>query len=258
MHRLIRGCTPLQFDPSILLRSQIHPPITVIFEVVLLLFNALAIAALGILDKQLCAFADDASLLQARTHLPPLSILPARQGRSGVNAEPEDLGLVTPARLDRHQGRVDLKQNVVEGAAKVGAVDGGMATGFGVVDVLAFGAEQLDALLARVVARPERQQRVAVAQDARAPAKVGPLELVDHLGQPARRDDVPCVHQPVQVARRLFNRLAHVVVAVQVEHVRDQVQRVLVVVHFRVQAGQVESVGDVFLVDFAEVFIAAR
>ena len=56
----------------------------------------------------------------------------------------------------------------------------------------------------------------------------------------------------------LLDRLAHVVFAVEVEHVGDEVQRVLVVVHFRVETCQVEPIGDVFFVDFAEVFVPAR
>jgi hypothetical protein len=56
----------------------------------------------------------------------------------------------------------------------------------------------------------------------------------------------------------LFDRLAHVVFAVEVEDVGDQVQRVLVVVDFRVETCKVEAVGYVFFVDFAEVFIATR
>lgn len=175
-----------------------------------------------------------------------------------MDAETKDLGLVAAARLDRHQSRVDLEQDVVEAAAEVGAVDGRVPRRFGVVDVLALGAEELDRLEARVVGRTEGQQRVRVAHDAWTPAEVALLEFVDHLGETACRHDVPCVHEAVEVSGGLFDRLAHVVFAVQVEDIGDQVERVLVVVDFGVEARQVEAVGDVFFVDLAKVFIATR
>jgi len=79
-----------------------------------------------------------------------------------------------------------------------------------------------------------------------------------HLREPSRRDNVAGVHQAVQVPGRLFYRLAHLVVAVEIEDVGHQVQRILVVLHLRVEAGEVEPVGQVVLVDFAKVLIAAR
>lgn len=99
---------------------------------------------------------------------------------------------------------------------------------------------------------------MAVAQDARAPAKVAFLELVDHLGQAARRHDVPRVNEAVEVAGGFLDRLAHVVVAVEVEDVGDQVQRMLVVVYLGVETREVEAVGYVFFVDFAKVFVSSR
>ncbi len=58
------------------------------------------------------------------------------------------------------------------------------------------------------------------------------------------------------MASRLLNGLAHVVFAVEVEHVSNQVEGVLVVVDFGVQTRQVEAVSEVLFVDFAEVFVA--
>jgi hypothetical protein len=81
--------------------------------------------------------------------------------------------------------------------------------------------------------------------------------LLYHLRQAPSRDYVPRVHKAVQMPRRLLNRFPHVVVAVKVKDIGDQVERVLVVLDLGVQAREVEPVGQVFLVDFAEVLVAA-
>jgi hypothetical protein len=77
-----------------------------------------------------------------------------------------------------------------------------------------------------------------------------------HLLQPARRHDEARVHEPVQVPRRLLNLLAHLVVALDVEHVGDELERVLVVLDLGVEPRQVEPVRQVVLVDVAEVLVA--
>jgi len=59
------------------------------------------------------------------------------------------------------------------------------------------------------------------------------------------------------MACRLLNLLPDIVVAVKVEDIGDHVQRILVVLDFGLQAGQVEAVRQVLLVDFAEVLMAA-
>ena len=79
-----------------------------------------------------------------------------------------------------------------------------------------------------------------------------------HFREPSGRDNVAGVNQAVQVPGRLFYGLAHLVIAVEIEHVCHEVQRILVVLHLRVEAGEVEPVGQVVLVDFAKVLIAAR
>lgn len=78
-----------------------------------------------------------------------------------------------------------------------------------------------------------------------------------HFGKAARGDDVASVNEAVQMSCGFLNRLAHLVVAVEIKDIGDEVQRILVVLDFRVQAGEVEAIGQVFLVDFAEVFVAA-
>jgi hypothetical protein len=65
------------------------------------------------------------------------------------------------------------------------------------------------------------------------------------------------VHQAVEVPSGLLNRLAHVIFAVEIEDVGDEVEGVLVVVDFGVEAGEVEAVGQVLFVDLAEVLVAA-
>ena len=58
--------------------------------------------------------------------------------------------------------------------------------------------------------------------------------------------------------RRLFNLFSHVVLTLKIELVSDQVQRVLIILHFRLQASQVEAVRQVFLINLTKVFMAAR
>lgn len=78
-----------------------------------------------------------------------------------------------------------------------------------------------------------------------------------HLRQPPRSNDIPGMDKPVQVPGRFLYRLAHLVVAVEIEHVGDQVKRILVVLDLGVEARQVEAVRQVLLVDLAKVLVAA-
>jgi hypothetical protein len=55
----------------------------------------------------------------------------------------------------------------------------------------------------------------------------------------------------------LLNLISHIVVDLHVEDIGHEVQRILVVLHICIEAGEVEAVGEVVLVDFAEVFISA-
>lgn len=77
-----------------------------------------------------------------------------------------------------------------------------------------------------------------------------------HFGEATGRDDVAGVDEAVEVTGGLFNLFAHFVVAVEIEDVVHKIESVLVVVDFRVEAGQVEAICHVFLVDLAKVFIA--
>jgi hypothetical protein len=55
--------------------------------------------------------------------------------------------------------------------------------------------------------------------------------------------------------RRLFYLLPHIIVAVEVEDIRYQVEGVLVVLDFGVEAREVEAVGEVLFVNLAKVFV---
>jgi len=59
------------------------------------------------------------------------------------------------------------------------------------------------------------------------------------------------------MAGGLFNLLAHLVIALNVEDVGDELEGVLVVLDFGLQAGEVEAVGEVVFVYLAEVLVAA-
>lgn len=56
---------------------------------------------------------------------------------------------------------------------------------------------------------------------------------------------------------RLLNLFPHVIVAVKVEDVGDQVERILVILNLGVQAGEVETIGKILFIDFAEVFVSS-
>lgn len=58
--------------------------------------------------------------------------------------------------------------------------------------------------------------------------------------------------------RTLLNRLPHLIVAVKIENIGDEIESVLVVLDLGVETCEVEAVGQVVLVDLAEVLIAAR
>jgi hypothetical protein len=57
---------------------------------------------------------------------------------------------------------------------------------------------------------------------------------------------------------RLLDLLSEIIVGIKVENVGYEVQSILVVRNLGVQAREVESVGQVVLINFAEVFISPR
>jgi hypothetical protein len=66
------------------------------------------------------------------------------------------------------------------------------------------------------------------------------------------------VDKTVEVPGRLFYCLAHLIVAVEIEDIGDQIKGVLVVLYLSIQPCEVEPIGEVVFVDFAKVFIASR
>ncbi len=59
------------------------------------------------------------------------------------------------------------------------------------------------------------------------------------------------------MSRGLLDCLAHVIFAVEVKDISHEIEGVLVVLDFCVEACEVEAVGEIFFIDFTEVFVAA-
>ena len=78
-----------------------------------------------------------------------------------------------------------------------------------------------------------------------------------HFRQPSCRRNISRMYQPVQMPGRLLNLLSHIVVAIQIKDVGDEVKSILVVLDVGVETGEVEAIGQVILVDFAEVLVAS-
>jgi hypothetical protein len=55
---------------------------------------------------------------------------------------------------------------------------------------------------------------------------------------------------------RLLYLLPHIIVAIKVEHIGYEVERILVVLNFGVEAREVEAVGEILLVDLAKVLVS--
>lgn len=59
------------------------------------------------------------------------------------------------------------------------------------------------------------------------------------------------------MSSRLFNLFTHLVLAFELEDIRYEIQGVLVIRNFSVETSKVESIRQVFFIDFAKVFIAS-
>lgn len=90
-----------------------------------------------------------------------------------MNLEPKHPGTIPLFALFGNKGRVNLKEDVGEGSPEVGAIDVGVAGGFGVVEVFAFGAVEFDGLDVWVVGHAGGQERGRGAEDAGTFAEVG-------------------------------------------------------------------------------------
>lgn len=53
----------------------------------------------------------------------------------------------------------------------------------------------------------------------------------------------------------LLNLFSHVVVDFHVEDIGHEVECILIVLHLSVEASKIEAIGEIILVDLAEVFI---
>lgn len=79
-----------------------------------------------------------------------------------------------------------------------------------------------------------------------------------HLGQTPCCDDISGVYKSIEVPRRLLNRLSHLIVTIQVKDICDQVERILVVLDFGIEAREIKTISEVVFVDFAKIFVAPR
>lgn len=66
------------------------------------------------------------------------------------------------------------------------------------------------------------------------------------------------MHKTIKVPRRLLDGLAHLIVALEIKDIGDEIQRILIVLDFSVKACQVEPIRKVVLVDFAKVLVTPR
>lgn len=137
-----------------------------VFEFVVFAFAVLDVARL------------DTGSLETILQLLTLLVLPAGERRAGMNLEAVDLGFVATDALLRDQSGVDLEEDVVERSSKVGSVNGGVARGLRVVDILALGAIQLDRVDVGQVGQAHGEKRLLLAQDTGTLAKVALLVLI--------------------------------------------------------------------------------
>ena len=77
-----------------------------------------------------------------------------------------------------------------------------------------------------------------------------------HFCETTSCDDVAGVYEAVEVTSRFFDDFSHVIVTVKVEDVGDKIKGILVVLDLCLEASEIETVGEVFLIDLAEVFVA--
>ena len=120
-----------------------------------------------------------------------------------------------------------------------------------VEDILALWAEELTRVCPWDVALPHREHRLPLTKDARASAKVDPLELFEHTSCAAGGDNVTRVDEPVQELRGRLDRILLILREPRLArrlHIEDRVQRVLVVRHLHAEAGEVKIVLDKILV----------
>lgn len=154
---------------------------------VLVLFVVIIVDVAVVLEAGL-----DLLTLEAAAHRVALLVLPALEGGRGVDLEAVAPGRVTLGGLGGRQGGVDLEEDLGEGSAEVGPVDGGVAARLWVIKVLAAGTPELDGLLVGDVGRADGQEGVRVAVDAGAFAEVCLLVLLELV--PPLDVSIPALH----------------------------------------------------------------
>lgn len=58
--------------------------------------------------------------------------------------------------------------------------------------------------------------------------------------------------------RRLLYRFPHFIVTIQIKNVRHEVQSILIILNFGIEASKVKTIRKVVLVNLAEIFVASR
>ena len=83
-------------------------------------------------------------------------------------------------------------------------------------------------------------------------------KISHHLLQATCSHNISRVYQTVKMSSGLFYLFSHLLVAVQVKNICNQVERILIILYLSVQICKIESIGKVVFVDVAKVFVAAR
>ncbi len=193
-----------------------------------------------------------------------------------MDAEAIDARLIAGDALFGEESRVYLEQHTSERRAKVGSINGCVSGRFGVVDVLAFGAVETNGAGVRDIVLTGRKERVAFARNTRALPEITLLVLVNlnrqlvsntslsigtvtayHFGETTGSDNVTGMNKSVQVASRFLDLFTKVVVRIEVKNIGHEVQGILIVSDLGVKAGKVETISQIFLVDFAKVLVSA-
>lgn len=65
------------------------------------------------------------------------------------------------------------------------------------------------------------------------------------------------MHESVQMPGRFLYLFAHVVVDLHIEDIGYKIQCILIILNFRIKAGQIEAVGQVIFINLAKIFVAA-
>ena len=65
------------------------------------------------------------------------------------------------------------------------------------------------------------------------------------------------MYQTIKMPCRLLDLVSHLIVTVKVEDICNHVQRILVILNIRIQAGKIEAICKVVLVYLTEILITA-